>query len=670
MPLQATSGAASQDAFGGNGVAVVPTYIEDIFSCFLYTGNGSTQTITNGIDLAGEGGLVWLKARNTAIENVLTGPNFTIQGGSNVYGSLRSDSTNASGFNSDISSFNSDGFTLKNYQGTTNGSGNTHVSWTFRKQPKFFDVVTYTGNGGTLAVSHALTSTPGCVFVKRTNGSSDWVVGHRGSSGSYWASETLRLNTTAAGVTNGEFAAMSDTTVTVVNSGAGYGDVNTNGATYVMYLFAHNAGGFGLTGTDNVISCGSYNRTDGVKSVVNLGFEPQFIIQKTATAGSQWTMLDVMRGWTGASNSNLFANLSNAETTGNIGIMPTATGFEDYTTAGATDTIIYIAIRRGPMKVPTSGTSVFEPIAYTGTGANNRQIGASTFVVDYILGTKRNTVDGKYFYTRLQGNGAYLSSTNTNAEAGAGSTLYGPQYGKIQLGYQQGSNDSLNLDNSGDTFINYLFRRAPGFFDEVCYTGTGVANLQTHNLGVTPELLIIRSRSQSGTYGGYWLVLSASGSNYRSLFLNTTDSNQGNFAISSISTSTTVNIGYIGSNILTAANTSAATFVAYLFATVAGVSKVGSYTGTGTTQTINCGFTSGARFVLIKRTDSTGDWYVWDSARGIVAGNDPHISLNTTAAEVTTDDSVDTDSTGFVVNQVAATNINVASASYIFLAVS
>jgi hypothetical protein len=73
---------------------------------------------------------------------------------------------------------------------------------------------------------------------------------------------------------------------------------------------------------------------------------------------------------------------------------------------------------------------------------------------------------------------------------------------------------------------------------------------------------------------------------------------------------------------------------------------------------------------MIKRTDSTGDWYVWDSARGIVAGNDPHLSVNTTAAEVTTDDSVDTDNSGFIVNQLAATNVNVTSATYIFLAIA
>jgi hypothetical protein len=117
-------------------------------------------------------------------------------------------------------------------------------------------------------------------------------------------------------------------------------------------------------------------------------------------------------------------------------------------------------------------------------------------------------------------------------------------------------------------------------------------------------------------------------------------------------------------------NQSTVSYIAYLFASLDGVSKVGSYTGNGTNQTINCGFSAGARFILIKRTDSTGDWYVWDTERGIVAANDPHLSLNTTAAEVTTDDSIDPDNSGFIVNQVSATNVNVSSASYVYYAVS
>jgi hypothetical protein len=100
------------------------------------------------------------------------------------------------------------------------------------------------------------------------------------------------------------------------------------------------------------------------------------------------------------------------------------------------------------------------------------------------------------------------------------------------------------------------------------------------------------------------------------------------------------------------------------------VSKVGTYTGTGTTLQIDCGFTGGARFVLIKRTDSTGDWYVWDSARGIVSGNDPYLLLNTSGAEVQGTDYVDTYSAGFEISSTAPAAINANGGSFIFLAIA
>jgi hypothetical protein len=100
------------------------------------------------------------------------------------------------------------------------------------------------------------------------------------------------------------------------------------------------------------------------------------------------------------------------------------------------------------------------------------------------------------------------------------------------------------------------------------------------------------------------------------------------------------------------------------------VSKVGSYTGTATTQQINCNFNTGARFVLIKRTDSTGDWYVWDTARGIIAGNDPYLLLNSTAAEVTSTDYIDTYSAGFELSSTAPAAINASGGTFIFFAVA
>jgi hypothetical protein len=115
-------------------------------------------------------------------------------------------------------------------------------------------------------------------------------------------------------------------------------------------------------------------------------------------------------------------------------------------------------------------------------------------------------------------------------------------------------------------------------------------------------------------------------------------------------------------------NGSGDTYVAYLFASKSGISKCGSYTGNGSSQTIDCGFTTGSRFIMIKRTDSVGDWKVIDSTRGISSSSDPTLALNSTAAEVTGTDCIDPDSSGFIVNQESTNNLNVNTATYIYLA--
>ena len=79
--------------------------------------------------------------------------------------------------------------------------------------------------------------------------------------------------------------------------------------------------------------------------------------------------------------------------------------------------------------------------------------------------------------------------------------------------------------------------------------------------------------------------------------------------------------------------------------------------------------------MIIKRANlsvsgNEGDWFMWDSLNGIVAGNDPHLSINTGTAQVTSDDSLDPANAGFIVNQVAATNINVSSHTYVFYAIA
>jgi hypothetical protein len=228
-----------------------------------------------------------------------------------------------------------------------------------------------------------------------------------------------------------------------------------------------------------------------------------------------------------------------------------------------------------------------------------------------------------------------------------------------------GANGRVNYTYSS-TFVNYFFKRAKGFMDCVAYSGTGTPLTLNHSLSVAPELIMYKSRSASQIWFAQSSALTSVTESY--VFPNT-DSAEGS-AVGTIWRTpdvTTFGIDYTGN--LTGCNTSGVTYIAYLFATLAGVSKVGSYTGNGSSQTINCGFAAGARFILIKRTDATGDWYIWDTTRGIVAGNDPHLSLNTASAEVS-DDSIDPANSGFSVNQISATNINVSSGTYIYLAIA
>jgi hypothetical protein len=311
------------------------------------------------------------------------------------------------------------------------------------------------------------------------------------------------------------------------------------------------------------------------------------------------------------------------------------------------------------MKVPTDATKVFAPLTRTGTGATATVTGVG-FAPD-LAWIKDRAANFSTSWDRLRGATLLLRQTGTSAEETFTDALTGFD---AMDGVRLGTDNTAQYINANTaSYINWFFKRAPSFFDEVCYTGTGSLRTLTHNLAAVPELIIVKRRSASNS----WYVYNSTIGAANVLALNSTiESTADNAAWNSTSPTSTV----FTVNTESAVNFSGSTYVAYLFATCAGVSKVGTYTGNGSSQTINCGFTGGARFVLIKRTDSTGDWMVSDSARGIVSGNDPYLELNNTNAEVTGEDWLDTDSTGFVVNEVSGSNANTNGATYIFLAIA
>jgi hypothetical protein len=638
-----------------------PIYIEDVFSTYLYTGNGSTQTITNGIDLAGEGGLVWIKSRSAATNHFLFD---TARGALNE---INGNNTEVqASLAASLTGFNTTGFALGEATGI-NVNTATYTSWTFRKQPKFFDIVTYTGNGATQTINHNLGSTPGMIIVKNITVGDGWRVW----TNALTVNEYLTLNDTSGKLTASGIWGSSLPNSTTFQLGA-Y-DNNRSGGTYVAYLFAHDDGGFGSFGTDNGISCGSYTGNGSANgNDVTLGYEPQWLMVKRAVGGTgNWQIIDNMRGNpVGRVDALLQSNLNAAETSVQH-VTPTATGFQlvstnsDFNTNSST--YIYIAIRRGLMKVPTDATKVFTPVIRSGTGTNLFNATGAGFPPDMTIMSGRNlvgfSVPSSYqnsVIDRLRRATEHIQTININGEGGGwgGGHLHSMDgYDGLYTG------DASYYNASSGTYVDQHFRRASGFFDVVCYTGTGANRTVEHNLGVVPELMIVKRRNGSSSWGVYAAPIG----NTKYLQPNTTDIPITNTLFWN-DTSPTNAVFTVGTN--TTVNASGGTYVAYLFASCPGVSKIGSYTGNGSSQTINCGFAAGARFVMIKRTDSIGDWYFWDSARGIVEANDPHLSLNTADPEVTTNDSVDPVSTGFIVNQVAATNINVTSATYIFLAIA
>jgi hypothetical protein len=294
----------------------------------------------------------------------------------------------------------------------------------------------------------------------------------------------------------------------------------------------------------------------------------------------------------------------------------------------------------------------------------------TNFPVDLTLNRRRTSGDG-YVMDRLRGGSQttynYLRTQSTGAEStGSG----------VGVGFD---NNTALVDNAwlSGVSVNTIwwnFRRAPGFFDEVCYTGTGGASQTfTHNLGVAPELVIVKNRDSAAAWESLGTALSSS---QRQIYLNRT---QAGVAVASghlgwngtdgAYKAPTSSVVYFGGD--SDVGGSGVKYVAYLFATCAGVQYINSYVGDGTTgRTINCGFTGGARFVCIKATSTSGSWWTFDSARGIVTNSDPALQLNSTAAEVTSADAIDTASSGFIVNQEATCSLNASGVSYLVWAIA
>ena len=336
---------------------------EDHFNTVVYQGSDTYPRSITGVGFQPD--FLWLKGRSQAYSHVLydvirgTGANF-----------LASNLTSAEGANSqnaNVTSFDSDGFSIGSTTSTniiSAGTSNSYVAWNWKaggtgvsntdgsitstvsaNTDAGFSIASYTGTGGVGTVGHGLNSAPEFIVVKERSPNTDnWNVYHESLGNNSW----LQLNTTSAELTGS--AMWNDTSptssvFTVRNPGSG-GYSNRSGAAYIAYCF-HSVDGFSKVGS--YIGNGS---SDGTFAYT--GFRPKWIMVKRSSGTGAWRIWDAERIGYNANNYFLKANATDAEsaTAGEIDIL--TNGFKlrntdvAYNASGAT--YVYLAFAEQPFK--------------------------------------------------------------------------------------------------------------------------------------------------------------------------------------------------------------------------------------------------------------------------------------------------------------------------------
>ena len=612
--IKALMGAAG----GGDKV-----YVDDVYSTTVYKGNGaSSRQIQNGVDLGTEGGLVWIKdlgqSRNHYLfdSSSLAGSTYNQYLSANTTGQLYSGAGTGNGLSGP---FLTNGFTTGNNHNTNNRH---YASFSFRKAPGFFDIVTYTGTGSTQTIAHNLGSVPGCIMVKCRDASENWAVYHRGMASSSPEDYVILLNQDS-GRSNSQSAwndtAPSSTHFTVKNNM----EVNGNGQSYVAYLFAHDDQSFGTAGNTDVIKCGSMTLSGG-EATVDLGWEPQFLMIKRSNGTGDWAIYDAQTEGLRKGDKLLFRPNTAATRGGaNYPFDTTSTGFKvinGWALLGGAGTTehIYIAIRRsdGYVGKPIeAGTEAFA--MDTGAGSSNIPNFDSGFPVDFCLTRKPASSDN--WYTGASLLGTRFLKTNTNSATSDSSNFVFD----LSSGWNNYSSWSSNEQS-------WMFKRHAGL-DVQLYKGITGQQSRQHSLNAVPEMIWAKSTNNAYEWAIGHKDLTGGWTSNHLRFTTSAEISGQQFALAPTSTHwTTPNGGLVNDN--------NEEYIAILFASVNGISKVGSYTGNNTsgspnTQEITVGFQP--RFIMIKKYSGTGDWRVLDSVRGWPAGStvDPALKFNSNAAQ-------------------------------------
>lgn len=624
--------------------------VDDLYQTVIWHGNGnsSRDIPVAHMDLTDGKSLVWVKSLESSHNHFLT---------DNSRGMTRTIKTNGSGNQQSISNaitaFNATSFSVGNNDAVNSSSNYRYCGMVFKKQEHFFDIVQYVGNGDSngKVISHNLGSKPGFMMIKNLgSNSTDWAVWHHtqfdkyanfntngfNSSSSYWANTDPNASTFKVGTSN---------------------NVNESGKEYIAYLFGHNQAVFGPDSDETIITCGSYTGSGSTEQLVNIGWEPQWLLIKKATSGDGWNLFQGVDSWkaVGEGDSSRIMVENNGATNAVGKCHPDARGFRfrnessgQVNQSGAT--YIYVAIRR-PNRIPENPQHVFYSDYKRGTGGYDPRFAGCKPEPDFVLYKENQNGTDFQMSNRYLGNGRYIPVSNNLGRQ--------TDTNRYEWRRQGGFGTSGNADG---TRLAWMFRRARKFCDVVHWYGTGSNQTIPHNLGGVPKLVWVCPSTPLRTTiynfhsgGSYYMHLKNGSADY--------PLSSGNIWNGQDPTASNLYLGSSGD-----VNQSNVPYHAYLFGDCPGISKIGTYSGSTSDVTVTTGFSP--RAVWIKNLSTSAHWWFCNTQTGIVNGGaDNAFMFSGTDASTNSYDIIDTTSTGFVVQNTNA-DWNGNGNTYLYMAIA
>ena len=306
-------------------------------------------------------------------------------------------------------------------------------------------------------------------------------------------------------------------------------------------------------------------------------------------------------------------------------------------------------------------TDYFETKTWTGN-ATERQI-TLDFQPDWVWIKNRSQTFQHILTDSVRGATIALFSSVNNAESANAQDLKSFDSDGFTIGTDGNVNSNSQpivgwswlaggtaVSNTDGSITSNVSANTTSGFSIVSYTGTGANATVGHGLSSAPAMIIVKRRSSTGEWIVYCSVLGSG----NGLKLNTTGASFAADATVWNSTNPTSSVFSIGTAV--DLNASGNTYIAYCFAEKQGFSKFGKFSGTTGEEFVYTGFKPA--FVILKRTNTTSDWYMFDNKRNPFNLSNKALDANTSDAEATYGSGLDLLSNGFVDKTFLADNGN------------